>query len=52
MTQAGLDAQVRNIETQYGKPIATWIRIVNESGLVKHTEVVAFLKTKHGMTLD
>lgn len=45
----GIQSQIRNIEKQYGKPLADWIKIVNESGKTKHTEIVAMLKTEHGM---
>ena len=46
----GLEAQIRNIEQQYGKPLNEWIAIVKESGLTKHTEIVAMLKSQYGMS--
>src|SRR5260370_14396738 len=46
----GLQAQIRNIEATYGKPMADWLAIIAASGLTKHTEVVAMLKTEYGMT--
>lgn len=46
----GIAAQIRNIERTYGKPIADWISLVQASGLSRHTEIVAMLKTEHGMT--
>jgi hypothetical protein len=46
---SGLEAQIKNIEAQYGKPIAAWLEIVRKSGLKKHTDVVTMLKTKHGL---
>jgi hypothetical protein len=45
----GIAAQIRNIESAYGKPIGDWIELVNASGLAKHTEIVAMLKIDHGM---
>jgi hypothetical protein len=45
----GIAAQIRNIETAYGKPIDAWIQLVKASGLAKHNEIVAMLKTDHGM---
>jgi hypothetical protein len=48
--QQGLQAQIRNIEATYGKPISDWIAIISASGLTKHTDVVAMLKNDYGMT--
>jgi len=48
--EEGLRAQVRNIEATYGRPIAAWIDVIRESGKTKHAEIVAMLKTEHGMT--
>ena len=47
--EEGLQAQIRNIEATYGKPMSEWLAIVAASGLTKHTEVVAMLKRDHGM---
>jgi hypothetical protein len=46
----GIAAQVRNIEQRYGKPIGAWIELVKASSLSKHQDVVAMLKTQHGMS--
>ncbi len=46
----GLAAQIRNIERQYGKPLGEWIALVKKSGLTKHTEIVAMLKSQYGMS--
>ena len=46
----GLEAQIRNIEERYGKPLSEWIAIVKESGLTKHTDMVAMLKSQYGMS--
>jgi Domain of unknown function (DUF4287) len=45
----GIAAQIRNIESEYGKPIGAWIELVGVSGLTKHAEIVAMLKADHGM---
>jgi hypothetical protein len=46
----GIQAQIRNIERQYGKPLGEWIALIRESGLTKHTEIVAMLKSQYGMS--
>jgi hypothetical protein len=46
----GLEAQIRTIEQQYGKSLNEWIAIVKESGLTKHTDTVAMLKSQYGMS--
>lgn len=48
--EEGLQAQIRNIEASYGKPMSEWLAIIAASGLTKHTDVVAMLKRDHGMT--
>lgn len=41
--------QLANIEKRTGKTLAELTKIVKGSGLSKHGELVAMLKTKHGM---
>ena len=48
--QQGLQAQIRNIEATYGKPMSEWTGIISASGLTKHTDVVNMLKNDYGMT--
>ena len=48
--EEGLQAQLRNIERDYGHTIDELVAIVVESGLTNHNEVVAMLKQRHGMT--
>jgi hypothetical protein len=48
--EEGLQAQIRNIEATYGKPMSDWLAIIAASGLTKHTEVVTMLKNDYGMT--
>ena len=46
---AASQSQIRNIETTYGKPLDYWFAVVDSSGLSKHNEVVAMLKSDHGL---
>jgi predicted transport protein len=46
----GLESQIRNIEEKYGKSLSEWIALVRESGLTKHSDIVAMLKSQYGMT--
>jgi len=48
--EEGLQAQIRNIEATYGKPMSDWLAIISASGLTKHTDVVSMLKKDYGMT--
>ena len=41
--------QVANIEKSTGRTLAEWIEIVRASGLEKHGQAVAMLKSEHGM---
>ncbi|WP_309643352.1 DUF4287 domain-containing protein [Phenylobacterium sp.] len=38
-----------SIEKTYGRPIAEWQDLVRKHGPAKHMELVAMLKTEHGM---
>jgi hypothetical protein len=46
---AALQSQVRNIEATYGKQMPEWFTVIDRSGLTKHNEVVAMLKSEHGL---
>ena len=48
--EEGLQAQIRNIEATYGKPMDEWLAVIAASGLTKHSDVVAMLKRDYGMT--
>lgn len=37
------------IEKKYGRPIAVWQELIRSSPLVKHMELVAWLKSEHGI---
>jgi hypothetical protein len=45
----GIAAQIRNIEARYGRPLSEWFGLIAASGLTRHTEVVAMLKTDYGL---
>ena len=38
-----------SIEKTYGQPIAHWMDLLANAGPLKHMELVAWLKTEHGM---
>ena len=40
---------VANLEAKTGKPMEAWVRIVQAQKLSRHGEMVAFLKSKHGL---
>ncbi|HYK94401.1 MAG TPA: DUF4287 domain-containing protein [Candidatus Dormibacteraeota bacterium] len=46
----GLQAQIRNIESTYGRSIDEWVELIRASGLRRHGEIVAMLKGEHGLT--
>ena len=45
-----LDTMIKNLQEKTGKSLQDWIGIVQKSGLSKHGEVIAFLKSEHGFT--
>ncbi|MDK9495333.1 DUF4287 domain-containing protein [Streptomyces katrae] len=38
-----------SIEKKYGRPVAEWVELVRASPLTRHMELVAWLKTEHGI---
>jgi hypothetical protein len=38
-----------SIEKTYGKPIDAWMKVLAAAKLEKHMEMVALLKTEHGI---
>lgn len=42
-------SQIANLEKSSGKTLAEWMDIVRASGLEKHGQAVAFLKSEHGI---
>ncbi len=40
---------IANLEKNSGRTLARWIKLVQDSGLAKHGEIVALLKTKHAL---
>jgi hypothetical protein len=42
--------QIRNIEASTGRSMDDWVAVVGASGKSKHGEIVAWLKSEHGLT--
>ncbi|MFY0605959.1 MAG: DUF4287 domain-containing protein [Cyclobacteriaceae bacterium] len=40
----------KGLEEKTGHPLAHWVEIVHKSGLLKHGEILKFLKSEHGFT--
>ncbi len=40
---------IANLETNTGKPLTAWVKLVQGEKLGKHAAMVAFLKSKHGL---
>lgn len=38
-----------SIEKKYGRPIVEWQEFIRASPLTKHMEIVAWLKSEHGL---
>lgn len=38
-----------SIEQKYGKPVAHWFDLLKSQGEQKHMQLVAWLKSEHGM---
>lgn len=38
-----------SIEKTYGQPIAHWLALLAQAGPLKHMELVALLKSEHGL---
>jgi hypothetical protein len=45
-----IQTQIRNIEQSSGKSMAEWRVAIEATGLTKHAEIVAWLKTRHAMS--
>ncbi|MGE0190661.1 MAG: DUF4287 domain-containing protein [Planctomycetota bacterium] len=45
-----LATMIKNLEEKTGRKLAAWTKLVLASGAAKHGEMVAWLKTEHGMT--
>lgn len=45
----GPESYFPSIEKKYGRSIAEWQKIINESGLDKHMAIVNYLKAAHQM---
>ncbi len=44
------EAMVRNLVEKTGKTLAQWVKIAGRSKLVKHGEILKFLKSEHDLT--
>ena len=44
-----LQTMIANLEADSGKPLSWWLDVVDRSGLTKHGEKVAYLKSEHGL---
>jgi hypothetical protein len=42
-------AMIRNLEAKTGKSLATWVNLLKAEQLPKHSAMIAFLKSKHGL---
>ena len=38
-----------SIEKKYGQPIEHWLNLVGQRTIMKHMEIVNWLKTEHGL---
>jgi len=47
--EKALATQLRNIEARSGKQLAELVTVIGESGITKHGEIVAMLKTTLGL---
>lgn len=45
-----LRTQIRNIEAQHGRSMSEWTALIAARGLTKHGEILAWLKSEHGMS--
>src|SRR5262245_37860524 len=47
---SALVSMIANLKEKTGRPLDEWIAIARKSGGAKHGEIVAFLKSKQGLT--
>jgi len=38
-----------SIEKKYGRPVEAWLKLIRQSPLERHMELVNWLKTEHGL---
>lgn len=41
---------IDNIKIKFGKPLEAWIKILKKEKIEKHTDILKYLKEKHGFT--
>lgn len=44
-----LRTMLANLEADSGKPVSWWFDVIDQSGLTKHGQKVAYLKSEHGL---
>ena len=47
--EEGLQSQIRNIEATYGRSMDDWIALIQATGLERHGQIVAWLKSAEGL---
>jgi hypothetical protein len=45
-----VQTQIRNIERSTGRSMADWVTLVDASGVSKHGDIIAWLKSEHGFS--
>ena len=45
-----VQSQVRNIEQATGRSMDAWVALVKATGMERHSEILAWLKTEHGFS--
>lgn len=48
--EAATASQLRNIEESTGRSVREWSAVVSKAGVTRHSEIVAYLKSTHGLT--
>jgi hypothetical protein len=48
--EQGLQSQISNIESRYGRPIDDWVELIKASGCTRHGDMVAMLKGEYGLS--
>ncbi|MGK0389440.1 MAG: hypothetical protein ACI94Y_002180, partial [Maribacter sp.] len=42
----------KKLEEKTGEPLNYWIKVIQDSKVEKHREIIIFLKSEHGFTYD
>jgi hypothetical protein len=46
----GMASLIKNLEDKTGKSLDAWLKIARGSGLTKHKDLMAWIKSEHGLT--